>query len=492
MTHARSPQKFKSALPALLAFAFAFLLWPAFALADSSSVFLREGLPWRLRLADSTGDFELKFRVSAYDSVFAVSFDGRDDHVDNEAMAVLEFEGMLTPKFRFTGSTRVGNDRTTRDDIPEHFYDPYDGYPYNKQSGSTRTWDIFNVSLEYDVPFGKLLAGIDYLELGVARHNHVILRGSEYRYRPWQDSSYRLQIPAPTPYFGYEFSVGPLTYTQLGAKLYHEKDLGKYMHTHRLEARLPAKVTVGVSEIVVYGSTVEAAGSNLNEDADSTGRDFEWSYMIPFVPFVFEEHFHGDKDNEALAFDLSVKTLRGWDFYGEMLWDDMKSPTEIFDDSWWGNKWAATVGVETIRKFFGTWFTWIFEYTRVEPWVYTHHKGAGYNYTSYGQSLGTDLGPNSQELYTSLEAEWEHFKVKLYASNVAKDTAFGSSLYDIHTPLDATDKEFLAEETTYRYRELGLEVSFAPWTWLWMKAGGSLYFGDYEGYRLEGAGGFAW
>ncbi len=454
-----------------------------------------ERAPGHTQVADSTGDYVLKFRGTLYDSVSATRLDGphsdNHKHIDNEAVARLSYEGKLTDKFHFKGLVQISNDKTNRD-IPENFYDPYDGFPYNKQSDNNRTWDIFRLSMDYNVGFAKLVGGIDYVSLGVARHNKVILRGDEYQFRPWQDSSYRLQIPAPTPYFGYEFKVGPLTYQQYAMKLYHEKNLGKYMHAHRLGASLPFDIELGVSELVMYGSTVEPAGSNPNVDGDSTGRDFEWSYVIPFIPYVFEEHFHGDKDNNALAFDLSVKTIRHWDFYGEMLWDDMKSPTKMFDDSWWGNKWAATIGVENEQKIGPVALNWNIEYTRVEPWVYTHHKGAGYVYSSYGQSLGSDLGPNSQEIYTAIEAAYKGIDLKLYVSSVAKDTSFSSNLYDMHTQFDATDKKFLAKSSTYRYRELGAELNIFPTEWMWLRGAGALYIGDYEGYRLEASGGLTW
>lgn len=442
-------------------------------------------------ISDSLENNFIHFRVTAYDSVSVTSLKGEKTHIDNEFVGRLRYNGQLGENFAFNGLIQVANDKTNRD-IPPHFYDPYDGFPYNRQSGTNRTWDIFRLSLQYDLPFVSFLAGIDYLQVGVAKRNHVILRGDESRFRPWQDSSFRLQIPAPTPYFGYEFKVGPLSYSQYAAKLYHEKDLGKYMHMHRLEIALPADIRFGLSEVILYGSTVEPQGSNPNLDGDSTGREFEWSYVIPFIPYAFEEHYHGDRDNNALAFDLSVKTLRNWEFYGEMLWDDMKSPTDMFDESWWGNKWAASLGLETKQKIWDFYLTWNLEYTRIEPWVYTHHKGRGYNYTSYGEGLGSDLGPNSDELYSSLLLEWKILALKLHASRVAKDSAFGSSFADIHTPTSPIDKKFLNEETTKKYLELGFEFSVFPTSFLWLRAAGMLYRDDYEGYRLECSGGLSW
>ena len=178
----------------------------------------------------------------------------------------------------------------------------------------------------------------------------------------------------------------------------------------------------------------------------------------------------------------------------------MKSPTSMFDDGWWGNKWATSVGVaRDSLKLGSTLWNWYLEYTRVEPWVYTHHKGGGYTYRSYSQSLGTDLGPNSQEVYSEVSGLYKVesgflkdalFKGTLHASAVAKDTAFGGNITDMHTPESATDKKFLNDNTTLHYVELGGKIEIKPWEWMTFRAGYDRYFGDYEGFRAMVGGSF--
>jgi|GEM_PF-5813325 len=150
----------------------------------------------------------------------------------------------------------VSNDKTSRDYV-NNFYDPYDRLPYNHQGKGSRTWRTFTAQSEYRASFGKLMAGVDYLEWDSAKHN----------YHPWMDSMMRLQIPAPTPFFGFELNADPVTYTQYSDKLYYDKHKDKYFHAHRLDLHLPAQITFGIGETIVYGSTVEAAGTNPNRDA---------------------------------------------------------------------------------------------------------------------------------------------------------------------------------------------------------------------------------
>ena len=326
---------------------------------------------------DSARHHQVNIGAQLVDSLAITNLTNAPTHYDNSASVRLFLNGHFTERFLFNASVKVSTDHTNKE-IYDNFYNPSEGIPYNKQSDNKRTWDIFAANASYDLDAVRLLAGFDYLSMGPARRNHVILRGEQNNYRPWQDSTSHIYEPAPTPYFGYQFELGPIVYSQYAMKLFEKKNFGKYMHVHRLDLNLPKNITLGLSETALYGSTTEEF-PNPNEDTDSTGREFEWAYVIPFIPYVFQEHLQGDQDNISLAFDLSVKTIPHWEFYGELLWDDMKSPTSMFDDGWWGNKWATSVGVaRDSLKLGSTLWNWYLEYTRVEPWVYTHHKGGGY------------------------------------------------------------------------------------------------------------------
>ena len=449
-------------------------------------------MPLHITFSDSAHEKELNINAQLIDSVAITNLTNAKTHYDNSMSVRFFANGKFTDSFLFDARVKINTDHTNRY-INFNYYNPDEGLPYNKQSENKRTWDLFAANVSYNLKPVKLLAGFDFLEWGPARRNHVILRGERNFYRPWQDSSSRIPDAAPTPYFGYQFTLGPIEYSQYAAKIYEKKNFGKYFHAHRLNLNLPKDITFGISETALYGSTIEPAGSNPNPDSDSTEREFEWAYAIPFIPFVFQEHLQGDQDNISLAFDLSVKTIPNWEFYGELMWDDMKSLTSMFDDSWWGNKWAATLGVARDNIDLGpATLGWMFEYTRIEPWVYTHHKGRAYTYASYAQSLGSDLGPNSQEIHTEVSATYEFLKATLYLGAVAKDTAFGGHINDIHTPESAMDKKFLNEKTTIRYKELGFNLTATPWDWFSFRCSYTRFFGDYEGYRAYAVGSVQW
>lgn len=441
---------------------------------------------------DSARHHEVNIGAELKDSLTVTNLKNAPTHYDNSMSVRFFLDGHFTDKFLFAARVNVNTDYTNRE-ILDHSYNPEEGIPYNKQSNNRRTWDLFAAHASYQLDPVTLLAGFDYLSMGPARRNHVTLRGEQNPYRPWQDSSSHLQKPAPTPYFGYRFELGPVEYTQYAAKLFEKKGYNKYVHVHRLNLNLPENITFGLSETALYGETTEHAGTNPNPDADSIYRDFEWAYVIPFIPYVFQEHLQGDRDNISLAFDLSVKTIRHWELYGELLWDDMKSPTSMFDDSWWGNKWAASIGIARDSLRLGpALFGWFTEFTRIEPWVYTHHKGGGYTYAHYNQSLGSNLGPNSEELYTELNAKIAFLDVALFASMVKKCNTFGSHIRDIHTPYIPTDKHFLKKGWTDEYTEFGGSLKITPWDFISVEVGYSRFFGDYEGYTTRVAGSLQW
>ena len=279
-----------------------------------------------LAFKDSTRHYLVNVRGQLVDSLAITNLTNAPTHYDNAMSVRLFLDGYFTQSLHFDAFVKVSTDYTNRD-ISDNFYNPNEGIPYNKQSENRRTWDLFTAKMDYTLKPLTLLAGFDYIEFGPARRNHVILRGGNSFYRPWQDSSSRIAEPAPTPYFGYRFEIGPIEYSQYAARLFEVKNKAKYLHAHRLDLHLPKNITVGLSETSLYGSTTELAHTNPNADADSADRHFEWAYVIPFIPYVFQEHLQGDQDNISLAFDLSVRTLPHWEFYGELLWDDMKSPT---------------------------------------------------------------------------------------------------------------------------------------------------------------------
>ena len=154
------------------------------------------GMDWpaHFSFADSARHHEVTIGAQLVDSLAITNLTNAPTHYDNSASVRLFLNGHFTKRFLFDARVKVSTDHTNRD-IADNFYHPDEGIPYNKQSENKRTWDIFAANASYDLDAVKLLTGFDYLSMGPARRNHVILRGEQSNYRPWRPHAlFRLPV----------------------------------------------------------------------------------------------------------------------------------------------------------------------------------------------------------------------------------------------------------------------------------------------------------
>lgn len=340
-------------------------------------------------------------------------------------------------------------------------YEPYMGNPYNlfdrEDSGSIRSSDIFRAGVNWKLGKVQFDFAVDHLRSGPARFNPLLLNAEK----------------SPMTYLRTVFDFKWFTYTHTVGQLKMFKDAKKYLYHHRLQFPLfKERVIFGFNEAVVYGSTLDSAqlikvnSDPLREKYYNIDRTIEPVYLIPFVPYAFAEHFSGDRDNALMSLDVVLKFHRNLHWYCEFLMDDISNPATIFSDDF-GNKWAVSVG--------GIWFATIkehsltteFEYTRVEPWTYTHFKGASHNHAHFGHSLGAELGPNSAQIHARSEFQINdnHSIALTYQNNRKDETYRGGNIYhvmiqeneakELNLPEDSKTKEFLKNPITFN--SVGLE-----------------------------------
>ncbi len=158
----------------------------------------------------------------------------------------------------------------------------------------------------------------------------------------------------------------------------------RYFAMHRFEAHA-AFGSVAFTEAVVYGQ-----------------RGPEIAYLNPVFPIKPAEHALWDRDNSLFSADAVVRVRPGVEFYGTYLADDL-SFSRIGETVGNNNKWAAQAGA-SLAAFGATAFA---EYTRIEPFVYTHRfvaDGSFFNgYTHNGFGLGHPLGPNADQWLAGAE-----------------------------------------------------------------------------------------
>jgi len=437
-------------------------------------------LPIYAELLISEGDRFAKLELFVKDSAQI-----EKNRSQNTITVGLFLNGLIAPTISFNAFAEVNTDMGSGLTYLTHNYEPYNGYPYGELDGNGRTWDFFRARTDWQATsYFKISGGYDYLSYGPARRNKLALRGGDFYWRAIQDTAEYAYIrrPVPTPFIGWDLDLDFVSYSQHAMQLKNWKDYKKYLHAHRLGFKVSDNFNFGLTETVVYGEN------------PSERRSMEIIYALPFVPYLFAESYVGDKDNNGMSADFSWKLFNIFEIYGELFIDDLNNITSFFDDSWWGNKWATSIGLAIDSAKIGI-FNWDynFEYTRIEPWVYTHHKGAGTNYSHFGNSLGSDLGPNAREFYSRLGLSYEKLlQLDLSVSAVAKDTALGGRLEDIHKSEDPTDKKYLNPKSTLHYQEYGAAILFKPFSIWSIGVKQYLIFGEYRGRRTEIFSGVVW
>jgi len=321
-------------------------------------------------------------------------------------------------------------------------YQPFDGIPYNlfgradsSADPAIRSSDMLRAGLTVSLNRIDFETAIDYMRSGPAVFYPLTFSG----YAP------------PLTYFRTHVDLAVMEYFHSFGLLRCQKDRDKFFYAHRLQIPIPAlRAIAGINESIVGGSTAEMAQiDSLRPEYYGIERHFEWVYMIPFVPYAFAEHYTGDRDNSVLSLDLSLFLPKAFRWYAEFFVDDITTPWTIFGDDW-GNKWALTAGVEYFGVVFEKDIHGLVEYSRVEPWVYTHFYGGSHSYTHFGQSLGSALGPNSAGLVFlgELSLHRAHSLGVLLRNTRMNTSVRGGSIDDVFQKnSDVETKEFLGDGT---------------------------------------------
>ena len=155
----------------------------------------------------------------------------------------------------------------------------------------------------------------------------------------------------------------------------------KYVALHRIGVKLSPLFSFGIGEMVVY--------SNRSIDA---------AYLNPIIFFESVQRSRKDRDNTFLVFDATSNLSDRIQMRGSLLYDDINFKT--FGTHSWDNRWGAQLGALFVDPFAVENFDLRFEYTRIEPYVFSHGRSYDNYYSVDSFQLGIPLQPNS-ELYLS-------------------------------------------------------------------------------------------
>ena len=168
----------------------------------------------------------------------------------------------------------------------------------------------------------------------------------------------------------------------------------------------------------------------------------ELGYMDPFMlPFLYQNMI-GDFDNVQLGLFTGYNIPNIVHIYASLFTDELNvQVSDFFNKD--RNMYAFQVGAKSPLPFWSSIFT--FQYTKIEPYMYTHpltevpwyDKPMDTTYVNHGQPLGYFLNPNSDEFKIQLETKplWylsanACYTLVRHGATTGSEKVDGSSFYD--------------------------------------------------------------
>jgi len=168
----------------------------------------------------------------------------------------------------------------------------------------------------------------------------------------------------------------------------------KYMAMHHLSINITKNVNIGVFESVMF----------------KRENNFELQYLNPIIFYRSVEQALGSPDNAMLGFDFKINIPKHVQIYGQLLLDEFNFSKEFspppgkgklygitHPNKWWGNKFAAQLGIKYIDAFGVDHLDLQLEGNIARPYTYSHYDTTT-SWTHYNQPLAHPLGANFTEL----------------------------------------------------------------------------------------------
>lgn len=186
--------------------------------------------------------------------------------------------------------------------------------------------------------------------------------------------------------FGFHYGV--INYSSVVASgvgyysVNRDSNYTKYISLNRLKLAFPDLFDIGFYEAVVYSDR------------------FDIGYINPLGFYKLIEMSLQDRDNGLFGIDIQTHFLRNIQFQGAFLLDE-NIVFQLSNLNLSSNKTAYQVGAMVYEPFGLKDLSFILEYTKIRPYVYSHINRKN-NFTNYGVILGSAIGPNSDRIYTKL------------------------------------------------------------------------------------------
>ena len=236
----------------------------------------------------------------------------------------------------------------------------------------------------------------------------------------------------------------------------------KYFAAHRVSFSIGGAVDLGAQEMVIY--------SNRSPDL---------AYLNPLAFIESFQRSRGERDNVFWAFDAQLHVIPNVELQGTILYDDLNVP-DLFSDLW-TDRYAWQAGLTYADPFTIPDLSLAAEYTRVEPYVFSHGRSREGSYTSLTTLLGPRIGPNADSWFLRADYRagrnlWFSADVTLQrmGENVVDSTGVllrnvGGDEFQPHRDTDPLTKEFLDGIRVDR-RRIRLAATWEVVNQIWLEA----------------------
>ncbi len=326
-----------------------------------------------------------------------------------------------------------------------YYHDSYDREFVERQDESATDADFtyssysrYRSNISYDFSWGRFVAAHDAVHWGPGLFSNLNFH----------------QNAVPFNYITYSTNLGPFSIISLyGTPLYENQRGGQIeneraLYAHRYEVRPFSNFLFGITEqLTLYNSSEPFA-------------------FVPVVPLFMHKGLKNEKFNNGnIGFDVSYRLPQIGHIYSEFLIDDIQSPSSLFND-FWGNKWGWMIGLHGIlNRWLGLQSGYVIEYSRLEPWIYTHYIKNSAQAGSGGFPLGNQLGPNSQSIKGKVYIRKQNWYGGIRFDADWKGTDLGSNLQDnITNEAENKPKKFIGG--------IDPDISgtlYAFYTWRWLR-----------------------
>ncbi|MBO6794624.1 MAG: hypothetical protein JJ895_11985 [Balneolaceae bacterium] len=209
-----------------------------------------------------------------------------------------------------------------------------------------------------------------------------------------------------------------------------------------------------------------------------SNRSMDLAFINPINRLSIMEWEQYDKGNGFAGFEGILRPIKGLELYGELQVDDLARNSDLFrwtkkNGDYTTTKLARHLGLK-YASYFGTSLT--VEYQRLDPGFYSH-KYILNTYSEKGFSLGSQLGPNADELSIGID-QWLRNRTRIHLrydyvrhglnyfdQNGEFVDAGGDILdsYKLDDDLRPVRPGIFLDGDLHRYNRFTVESTYQPW-----------------------------